>query len=112
MFWIMLSAFLALPQPAHAQRISPTAFTHASITTTPTASRKHDSHDSLFHEGSRSQHVVTGLLIGAAAGGVFGAIADARDRSGEGFIAPVVIGAGAVAGSLVGALIGALWPTR
>ena len=109
---LVLSAFLALPQAVHAQRISPTAVTHASVTTTPAANRKFDSQDSLFREGSRSQHVVTGMFFGAVAGGVYGAIAKSRDHTGEGLIAPVMMGAGAVAGSLVGALVGALWPTR
>lgn len=109
---LMLSAILAVPRAVHAQRISPTAFTRASVTASPAVDRKGDSRDSLFREGSRSQHVVTGMFIGAAAGGVAGAIADARDHSGEGFILPVMIGAGAVAGLLVGALVGALWPTR
>ncbi|CAN5762739.1 hypothetical protein BH11GEM1_BH11GEM1_16210 [soil metagenome] len=108
---LVLSAFLTLPQDVHAQRISPTAVTYASVMTIPAATRKLDSQNALFREGSRSQHVVTGMFIGAAAGGVYGAIADARDHSGEGFIAPVVIGAGAVAGLLVGATVGALWPT-
>ncbi len=109
---LVLSAFLALPQAVHAQRISPTAFTPASVTTTPAAIHKVDSKNPLFGPGSRSRHVAIGVVIGAVAGGVYGAIEDGRDHSGEGFIAPVMVAAGAVAGSLVGALVGALWPTR
>lgn len=109
---LMLAALLAPPQAIHAQRMAPTAFTRASVEVTRAANGKFGLQNSLLSESSRSRHVATGVFIGAAAGGIFGAIAYSRDHSGDGFVAPVVIGAGVVAGLLVGALVGALWPTR
>ena len=50
--------------------------------------------------------------LGAVVGGALGYVADRRDHTGEGLIAPVMIGAGAVAGAIPGALIGLLLPVH
>ena len=94
-----------------AQQIRPAAVAHRSNATVSDTARPLPPNVAL-PPGSRSDHVVIGAVGGAVLGGLFGFIADQRDKSGEGFIAPVVIGAGAIAGALVGTVVGLLWPTR
>jgi hypothetical protein len=60
----------------------------------------------------RAVHAGYGALIGAVVGGVLGLIADQQDHTGEGLIAPVMIGAGAVVGAIPGALVGLLLPVH
>jgi hypothetical protein len=60
----------------------------------------------------RGTHVGYGALLGAVVGGTLGFIADQQDHTGEGFIAPVLIGGGAALGALVGALVGVVLPVH
>ena len=60
----------------------------------------------------RAVHAGYGALLGAVVGGSLGFIVDQQDHTGEGFIAPVMIGAGAILGALVGALVGLVMPVH
>ena len=60
--------------------------------------------------GSRAVHTGRGAIIGAVLGGVFGFVANQQDHTGEGLIAPVMIGGGAALGAVAGALVGLVWP--
>ena len=94
-----------------AQQIRPAAVVHRSDSPVSDTVRQ-ETHNVALPPGSRSDHVAIGAVGGAVLGGLYGFILDQRDKSGEGFIPPVVIGAGAIAGALVGTVVGLLWPTR
>lgn len=114
MYWCTTLAIALAIAPLHApgaQQIRPAAVAHPSDSTVSDTARQ-VTPNVAFPPGSRSLHVVNGAFGGAVLGGLYGFIEDRRDKSGEGFIAPVMIGAGAIAGVLVGTLVGLLWPTR
>ena len=94
-----------------AQQIRPAAVANRSDSTVSDTARQ-VTPNVAFPPGSRSRHVVNGAIGGAVLGGLYGFIADQRDKSGDGFFPPIVIGAGAIAGALVGTVVGLLWPTR
>ena len=112
--WCTTLVIALATAPLHglgAQQIRTAAVAHRSASAVSDTARQVNPNVA-FPPGSRSRHVVNGAVGGAVLGGLYGFIEDRRDKSGEGFIAPVMIGAGAIAGALVGTVVGLLWPTR
>src|SRR5438045_2109088 len=101
-----IACLLVAPYPsAGAQRVTATGVTRADLraSATPVGYSIPDSTASArpvrmqeATTGSRGRNAVTGALAGAALGGVAGFVADSRDHSGEGLIAPVMVGLGAI----------------
>lgn len=113
-YWCTTLVMVLVTAPLHglgAQEIRPAAVANRSDSTVSDTARQVTPNVAL-PPGSRSRHVVNGAVGGAFLGGLYGFIVDQRDKSGEGFIAPVMIGAGAIAGVLIGTVVGLLWPTR
>ncbi len=103
---IRLLVLSAARQPLAAQTLAPRAVTLSQALTNGNVV----SETNTISSERRQQHAVVGGMIGAAAGGIFGFYAHQKDRTGEGLIAPVMIGAGALAGALAGTVVGLLWP--
>ena len=121
---VVLCCILALAERSSAQRVAPSRFAARSIDAgqNSVSGRSSDwrarSDSTLIvplaparsAESHRGGHTFYGALVGALIGGTLGFLVDREDHTGEGFIAPVMIGGGAALGAVVGALVGLVMP--
>jgi hypothetical protein len=121
---VVLCCILGLAERSSAQRVTPSRFAARSVDAGQKAvsGRSGDwraqSDSTLIvpialvrsAESDRGAHAGYGALVGALIGGTLGFLVDREDHTGEGFIAPVMIGGGAALGAVVGALVGLVMP--